>query len=400
MKELFKINSEHLFGNFGGRFVAEALIAPLNKLEKAFNNFKNDEKIKSKLKNELKNFVGRKTPITYLENLSKYFNGPQIYLKREDLCHSGAHKINNALGQVYLAKFMGKKHIIAETGAGQHGVAVATACARAGMSCRIYMGKVDTERQRLNVYRMKLMGAEVIPVNSGFGTLKDAINEAMRDWIGSPEESYYLIGSALGPHPYPQIVRYFQSIIGTEAMIQILEMSGKLPRQVIACVGGGSNAIGIFSGFMDHGEVELIGIEAGGSGNKLGEHAARFKSGKPGVFQGAFSYVLQNDHGQITKTQSIAAGLDYASIGPEHANLRNIGRAKYYSVEDSIVLEAFKLLCEKEGILPALESAHALGYLIKYQSKISKLSKEEVILINLSGRGEKDLPQLLKEGKC
>lgn len=396
MKNLFHFPDNHGYGDFGGQFVAETLIAPLRELELAYQCFKEDQKLQKELENELRNFVGRQTPLTFLPNLSRRQGGAKIYLKREDLAHTGAHKINNAIGQMFLAKYMGKTQIIAETGAGQHGVATATAAARLGLKCRIYMGKVDAQRQKLNVYRMKLLGAEVVEVDLGSQTLKDAINEAMRDWVAHPNDCYYLLGSALGPYPYPQMVRDFQSVIGKEAREQILKCEDRLPSEVIACVGGGSNAIGIFSGFLNDDEVKLIGVEAGGKGIQTGAHAARFEGGKLGVFQGTLSYVLQNELGQINHTHSIAAGLDYASIGPEHAYLHQTQRAFYTYATDDEVLESLKLLCETEGILPALESAHALAYASK---RASQLSSQDILLVNLSGRGDKDLPQLFEQEK-
>ena len=375
------------FGDFGGRFVPETLMQPLIELEQAYNALKNDTAFQSEMLHHLKTFVGRETPLYFAENISRELN-VKIYLKREDLTHTGSHKINNALGQILLAKKMGKTRIVAETGAGQHGVATAAVAARFGMKCVVYMGSEDVRRQQSNVKRMKLLGAEVVPVESGSKTLKDAVSEAMRDWVTNITDTYYLLGSALGPHPYPSMVRDFQSIIGIEAKKQIYEAEGRLPDELIACVGGGSNAIGLFHAFLDDKEVKMFGVEAGGTGKKLGEHAARFQGGKSGVFQGTQTFVLQDDHGQIVSTHSISAGLDYAAVGPEHSFLRNEGRVAYDSVTDSEALVAFQYLTRKEGIIPALESSHALAFCFK---RAKELKKDTLLIVNLSGRGDKDL---------
>ncbi len=383
------------FGDYGGQFMPETLMPAVKELEKTFEKYRNDKKFNEEYSELLRNFVGRPTALTFARNLSKEL-GCKIYLKREDLAHTGAHKINNALGQALLAKRMGKKRIIAETGAGQHGVATAIACAMLGLECNVYMGEVDMERQKPNVFRMKLAGATVIPVSSGTKTLKDAINEALRDWTANVHTTHYLLGSVLGPHPYPTMVAHFQSIIGKEARKQLLSRGKKLPRAVIACVGGGSNAIGIFSGFIRDKKVELIGVEAGGKGIKSGKHAARFadsKIGRKGVLHGTLTYVLQDEHGQIFNTHSISAGLDYSAVGPVHAMLRETGRARYTYATDDEALNAFKELSEKEGIIPALESSHAVAYALKYAKKCSK---NDVILVNISGRGDKDLESVAR----
>ena len=378
------------FGSYGGQYVPETLMPAVQELEKAFYKIGKDRKFNAELNELLKNFAGRPTPLTFAPHLSEKF-GCRVYLKREDLAHTGAHKINNALGQALLAKHMGKKRVIAETGAGQHGVATAIACAKLGLECEIYMGTKDMERQKPNVFRMRLAGAKVIPVSSGSRTLKDAINEALRDWTANVEGTHYLLGSVLGPHPYPEMVAHFQSIIGKEARRQILNEEGKLPKAVIACVGGGSNAIGIFRAFLKDKKVELVGVEAGGHGIKSGRHAARFadpKIGRKGVLHGTMTYVLQDKYGQIYNTHSISAGLDYSAVGPEHSFLREMGRAKYFYATDKEALNAFKLLSEKEGVIPALESSHAIAYAEKYAKKCKK---GDALLINLSGRGDKDL---------
>ncbi len=379
------------FGPYGGQFVPETLIPALIELEEAFVTTQNDPTFQREFDQLLASFVGRPTPLTYARRLSEQLGGAQIYLKREDLAHTGAHKINNALGQALLVKRMGKRRIVAETGAGQHGVASATAAALLGLECVVYMGAVDIARQEPNVFRMKLLGAEVRPVNSGTQTLKDAINEAIRDWVTNVNDTHYLLGSALGPHPYPTIVRTYQSVIGREAREQMLAEIGRLPNTVIACVGGGSNAIGIFSGFLQDEEVELIGVEAAGSGIETGKHAARFGDptrGRLGVIHGTRTYVLQTEDGQIAETHSVSAGLDYAAVGPEHALLRDTERAFYTSATDSEALSAFQTLCHTEGIIPALESAHALAEAIK---RAPTMRKDQIILVNLSGRGDKDL---------
>lgn len=385
------------YGKFGGRFVPETLIPALDELVIAYQEAIADPQFQVRLATLQRTFTGRPTPITYAERLSKALGGAQIYLKREDLAHTGAHKINNALGQALLAERMGKKRIVAETGAGQHGVASATACAMLGLECIVYMGSVDMARQEPNVFRMKLCGAQVIPVESGSKTLKDAINEAIRDWVTNVRSTFYLLGSALGPHPYPMMVRDFQSVIGIEARQQILEMTGRLPDVVLACVGGGSNAIGMFHGFREDEDVELIGVEAGGRGIASGEHAARFADpslGRPGVLHGTRSFVMQDQDGQILNTHSISAGLDYASIGPEHAYLRETERAYYTYATDEETLAALKTLSTTEGIIPALESAHAVAEAIK---RAPTMPKDSILLINLSGRGDKDLGTIMKE---
>lgn len=377
------------FGSFGGRYVPDTLMAPLHELEKAYEEAKHDPDFQNNLQNYLRDFVGRSTPLYFAERLSHYAgNRCKIYLKREDLAHTGAHKINNALGQVLLAKRMGKRRIIAETGAGQHGVATATVASRFGFECVVYMGSDDVERQATNVRRMKHLGATVIPVTSGSRTLKDAVSEAMRDWVSHVRDSHYLLGSALGPHPYPMLVRDFQSVIGLEARRQILEKEDQLPHELIACVGGGSNAIGLFHAFIDDMQVAMTGVEAGGRSLELGHHAARFQGGSLGVFQGTETFVLQDNEGQTTATHSISAGLDYAAVGPEHAYLRSIGRATYTSVDDQEALNAFQLLARLEGILPALESSHALAYAIE---RAKSLKEGSLLLVSLSGRGDKDL---------
>jgi tryptophan synthase beta chain len=379
------------FGPYGGSFVPETLMHPLDELKAAYAEVREDEAFNREFQTLLRDFVGRPTPITYSARLSDHLGGGRIYLKREDLNHTGAHKINNALGQILLAKRMGKRRIIAETGAGQHGVATATVCAMTGLKCVVYMGTEDMRRQALNVFRMRLMGAEVVGVESGSKTLKDAINEALRDWVTNVGDTHYLLGSVLGPHPYPMMVRDFQSVIGREARAQMLERCGRLPDYLLACVGGGSNAIGLFHAFLNDEKVKMIGVEAGGRGLAVGEHAARFLEeggGRIGVLQGTRSYVLQDDRGQIAPTHSVSAGLDYPSIGPEHAHLHDIGRVEYLSVSDDEALEAFQFLSKMEGIIPALESAHAIAYLLKLAPR---LSKDEIILVNLSGRGDKDV---------
>ncbi|ABQ90898.1 tryptophan synthase subunit beta [Roseiflexus sp. RS-1] len=375
------------FGPYGGAYIPETLATSVTALEQAYAAARQDPAFWAELDRLHRSYTGRPTPLTFARRLTEYLGGAQIYLKREDLAHTGAHKINNALGQGLLAKRMGKRRIIAETGAGQHGVATATVCALLGMECVVYMGVDDMARQQPNVFRMRLLGAEVRGVASGSRTLKDAINEAMRDWVTNPD-SYYLLGSALGPHPYPTMVRDFQSIIGREAREQILAATGRLPDVVLACVGGGSNAIGIFSAFIADEGVELRGVEAGGRGTTLGDHAARFSGGRPGVLQGTYTYVLQNDDGQIGLTHSISAGLDYAAVGPEHALLHDQGRATYTTADDEEALDAFQTLARLEGIIPALESAHAVAEAIKIAPA---MRPDQIILINLSGRGDKDI---------
>lgn len=385
------------YGEFGGRFVPETIIPALDELEAAYYEAMNDPVFQQELYHLNKTYTGRPTPVTYAKRLSEKLGGAQIYLKREDLAHTGAHKINNALGQALLAKRMGKSRIIAETGAGQHGVASVTACSMLGLECIVYMGEVDMERQKPNVFRMRLMGGEVRAVSSGSRTLKDAINEAMRDWVTNVETTFYLLGSALGPHPYPMIVRDFQSVIGIEAREQIQEMAGRLPDTIIACVGGGSNAIGMFHAFREDDNIDLIGVEAGGLGTDTDKHASRFNDptiSKPGILHGTRSFVMQNEDGQIMETYSISAGLDYPSVGPEHAYLRSLERAYYTHATDEDTMIALKMLSEMEGIIPALESAHAVAEVLK---RAPQMSKDEVILVNLSGRGDKDLDTIFRE---
>src|SRR6266568_2630474 len=381
------------WGPYGGRFVPETLMAPLEELTAAYEAARADQDFQNELDRLLSDYAGRPTPLFFAERLTEQANGARIYLKREDLLHTGAHKINNALGQVLLARRMGKRRIIAETGAGQHGVATATVCARFGLECIVYMGAEDMKRQALNVFRMQLMGAEVRGVDAGSKTLKDAINEALRDWVTNVRDTYYLLGSALGPHPYPTMVREFQRVIGDEARAQVMDREGRLPDAVVACVGGGSNAIGAFTAFVADTHVRLIGVEAGGRGESLGDHAARFNGGLPGVLQGTYSYVLQDDDGQIAATHSVSAGLDYASVGPEHAHLRELGRAEYVSQNDAEALEAFDLLSRQEGIIPALESSHAVAYAVKLARE---LGKGGLMIVNLSGRGDKDVETVAK----
>jgi tryptophan synthase beta chain len=387
------------WGKFGGRYVPETLVAPLDQLTHEFTRARSDATFWSELDQLRHDYSGRPTPLFHAQRLSKHAGGAQIYLKREDLLHTGAHKINNALGQILLARRMGKSRVIAETGAGQHGVATATVCALFGSACVIYMGAEDMRRQALNVFRMRLLGAEVVPVNAGMGTLKDAINEALRDWVTNVHDTYYLLGSALGPHPYPLMVREFQSVIGREAREQILSHTGKLPHALLACVGGGSNAIGLFHPFIPDEEVRLIGIEAGGRGNAMGEHAARFHpavasgGGRVGVLQGTLSYVLQNDNGQIAGSHSVSAGLDYPAVGPEHAFLYDNGRAEYIFASDADALKGFELCAKLEGITPALESSHVILPAIAIARE---LSRDDAIIVNLSGRGDKDV-QLVAE---
>ncbi|MFD2258126.1 tryptophan synthase subunit beta [Luteolibacter algae] len=381
------------FGQFGGMFVPETLMTPLQDLTKAYEEAKADPAFQKELDDLLKNYVGRPTPLYFAERWTEKLGGAKIYLKREDLLHTGAHKINNAMGQILLAKRLGKTRIIAETGAGQHGVATATVCARFGMECVVYMGKVDMERQALNVARMRLMGAEVRAVTAGQATLKEAVNEAMRDWVASVENTHYIIGSALGSHPFPMIVRDFQRVIGLEAREQILEREGRLPDLLIACVGGGSNAIGMFHPFLNDDSVRMMGVEAGGHGIFPEQHAARFQGGKLGVLQGTKTWLLANDDGQIELTHSVSAGLDYAAIGPEHAYLQDSARVEYTYATDEEALAAFKELAHTEGIIPALESSHAMAYVSKVAGS---LPKTDIIIANLSGRGDKDVEQAVK----
>ncbi|MFB3776450.1 MAG: tryptophan synthase subunit beta [Bryobacteraceae bacterium] len=375
------------FGPYGGRFVPEVLMAPLEEVERAYHEARGDPAFQAELDDLLRNYAGRPTPLYFARRLSKELGGARLYIKREDLLHTGAHKINNCLGQILLARRMGKRRIIAETGAGQHGVATATVAALFGLECAIYMGRDDMERQSLNVFRMRLLGAKVHAVASGSRTLKDAISEAMRDWVTNVDTTYYLFGSALGAHPYPTIVRDFQSVIGYETARQIREAEGRMPDAVFACVGGGSNAIGIFSAFIPSKEVKLVGVEAGGRGKQLGQHAARFEGGSPGVLQGAYSYLLQNQDGQVALTHSISAGLDYALVGPEHAWLHDQGRAEYVSIGDQEALDAAVTLSRFEGLIPALESAHGVAEAIRR----APAATDQVFVVNLSGRGDKDM---------
>jgi tryptophan synthase beta chain len=382
------------YGPYGGRYVPETLMAPLEELERAYAEASADPSFQARLSKLLHDFAGRPTPLQFASRLTEQFGGPRIYIKREDLLHTGSHKINNCLGQGLLAVRMGKKRVIAETGAGQHGVATATVAALLGLTCTVYMGTDDMERQRLNVFRMRLLGAEVVGVDSGSRTLKDAINEAMRDWVTNVQTTHYLLGSVLGAHPYPQIVRDFHKIIGEEAREQILQAEGRLPDYLFACVGGGSNAIGLFHAFLGDAAVKMVGVEAGGRGKTLGEHASRlaasegFSGAKPGVLQGTYTYVLQTPDGQISTTHSVSAGLDYPAVGPEHAWLAELGRAEYTAISDEDAIQAARTLARKEGIIPALESAHALGELIR---RAPKMKKNEIVILNLSGRGDKDM---------
>jgi tryptophan synthase beta chain len=376
------------FGRYGGIFVAETLMGPLEELRQAYEKFRHDSTFVAELNNDLHHYVGRPTPLYHAERWSRQLGGAQIFLKREDLNHTGAHKVNNTVGQAILAKRMGKTRIIAETGAGQHGVASATVAARFGLQCTVYMGAVDVERQKLNVYRMKLLGAEVVPVHSGSKTLKDALNEAMRDWVTNVDNTFYIIGTVAGPHPYPMMVRDFQSVIGRETRQQIKAQAGRLPDAIIACVGGGSNAMGIFYPFLDDKEVKLYGVEAAGDGIETGHHAAPLNAGKVGVLHGNRTYLMEDEDGQIIETHSISAGLDYPGVGPEHAWLKDSGRAHYAAITDGEALEAFHDLTRLEGILPALESSHALAYCKKLAPT---LHRDQIIVVNLSGRGDKDI---------
>ena len=383
------------FGEFGGRYVPETLMHPVEELEQAFEAARADAAFKAELARLLKDFAGRPTPLFPARRLTEHLGGAQIYLKREDLLHTGAHKINNCLGQGLLAQRMGKTRLVAETGAGQHGVATATVAALLGLECVVYMGEEDMARQALNVFRMRLLGASVVGVSSGSRTLKDAISEAMRDWVTNVQNTHYLLGSVLGPHPYPLMVREFQRIIGQEARRQVLTETGRLPDTLVACVGGGSNSIGLFYDFIPDALVKMVGVEAGGRGPKLGDHAARFSGGSPGVLQGTYTYVLQDADGLIAGTHSVSAGLDYAAIGPEHAALYRQGRVEYTHVSDDEALEAARLLAHKEGIIPALESAHAVAEVIK---RAPKMRKDEMVVVNLSGRGDKDLGIFQSQG--
>jgi len=379
------------FGDYGGMFVPETLMNPLNELTREYEKAQKDPAFKKEFRYYLNEYVGRPTPLFFAERMTKALGGAKIYLKREDLCHTGAHKINNSLGQIMLAKRMGKKRIIAETGAGQHGVATATVAAMFGLECVIYMGEVDTERQALNVFRMRRLGAEVVPVTSGQKTLKDAINEAMRDWVTNIHSTHYIIGSVLGSHPYPMMVRDFQSVIGIEARKQILKKEGRLPDHLVACVGGGSNAIGLFYAFLKDENVKMTGVEAGGLAIRKGQHAARFAGGKVGVLQGTRTYVLQDADGQVNLTHSVSAGLDYAAIGPEHSMLNDMGRVEYTYIKDREAVKAFDSMSEWEGILPALETSHGIAYAMKLAPK---MKKSEIMIINVSGRGDKDVAQI------
>jgi tryptophan synthase beta chain len=379
------------FGNYGGQFVPETLMNPLEELEEAYANAQRDQSFQAELDDLFHNYSGRPTPLYPARRLTQTWGGAKIYLKREDLNHTGAHKINNCLGQGLLARRMGKKRIIAETGAGQHGVASATVCALLGLQCDVYMGEEDIRRQELNVFRMKLLGARVLPVSAGSKTLKDAINESMRDWVTNVRTTYYMLGSVLGPHPYPAMVRDFQSIIGRETRAQILEKEGRLPDVLVACVGGGSNSIGLFYDFVGDKQVRMIGAEAGGRSPVLGDHAARFAGGRPGVLHGTFSYMLQDEFGQVLPTHSVSAGLDYPSVGPEHALLHDTGRVEYTSINDREALDAFHELSRLEGIIPALESAHAIA-----QAKKLNAPAGQIVVVNLSGRGDKDVTEVMR----
>jgi tryptophan synthase beta chain len=376
------------FGQYGGVFVAETLIDALDQLKAAYARYRDDPAFRAEFEYELKHYVGRPSPVYHARRWSEHFGGAQVYLKREDLNHTGAHKINNTVGQALLARRLGKKRVIAETGAGQHGVATATIAARYAMECVVYMGSEDIRRQAQNVYRMKLLGASVVPVESGSRTLKDALNEAMRDWVTNVESTFYIIGTVAGPHPYPMMVRDFQAVIGREAIAQMQEMAGRQPDAVLACVGGGSNAMGIFYPYIAHASVRLIGVEAAGLGLESGKHAATLCAGRPGVLHGNRTYLLQDDNGQIIETHSISAGLDYPGVGPEHAWLKDSGRAEYVAVTDDDALVAFHDLCRLEGIIPALESSHALAYAAKMAPR---MKKDQILLVNLSGRGDKDM---------
>ena len=377
------------FGNFGGRFVSETLMPLILKLEKEYELAKTDQHFWNEMQNFLTDYVGRPSPLYFSERLTNYFEGAKIYLKRDELNHTGAHKINNVLGQILLARRMGKTRVIAETGAGQHGVATATICARFGLNCIVFMGKTDVERQAPNVFRMKLLGAKVVPVTSGRGTLKDAMNEALRDWVTNVSDTFYCIGTVAGPHPYPAMVRDFQSVIGKETRNQILEKEGRLPDSLVACIGGGSNAMGLFYPFLENKDVKMYGVEAGGKGvDDRMEHAASLTGGKPGVLHGNRTYLLQDSDGQIIEGHSISAGLDYPGIGPEHSYLHDLGRIKYVSIRDDEALMAFQLCCEKEGIIPALEPSHALAYVKKIAPK---LPSEHIMVMNMCGRGDKDI---------
>lgn len=386
-------DSEGHFGVYGGRFVSEILMGALDELDREYRRLRNDDAFVADLNSDLANYVGRPSPLYFAERLTNYAGGARILLKREDLNHTGAHKVNNCIGQALLARYMGKPRVIAETGAGQHGVASATVAARFGLKCQVYMGSEDIKRQSLNVYRMKLLGAEVIPVTSGSQTLKDALSEAMRDWVTNVDDTHYIIGSVAGPHPYPMLVRDFQSVIGSEARRQCLERYDRLPDALVACVGGGSNAMGLFYPFLEDREVRLVGVEAAGNGLDTGEHAAPLSRGRSGVLHGNRTYLMEDGDGQILATHSVSAGLDYPGVGPEHAWLKDIGRAEYVAVDDHDALDAFRQLNLLEGILPALESAHALA---RGVSLASEMDKDKIVIINLSGRGDKDIPTMAK----
>ena len=386
-------DSKGHYGPYGGMFVPETLMEPLQELTRVYRKLRRDPEFKAELQYYLREYVGRPTSLYFAERMTRELGGPKIYLKREDLCHTGAHKINNSMGQILLARRMGKKRIIAETGAGQHGVATATVCAMFGMECVIYMGKVDMQRQALNVFRMESLGAKVVPVTIGQQTLKEAVNEAMRDWVANVRSTHYILGSALGAHPYPMMVRDFQSVIGREARKQILKAEGRLPTALIACVGGGSNAIGLFHPFIKDEGVRMIGVEAGGFGIESGQHAARFAEEKIGILQGTKTYVLQDEDGQIALTHSISAGLDYAAVGPEHSLLRDLKRAEYSYVTDEEAVDGFDKLSQWEGILPALESSHAVAWTILNKDRFTK---EDLLIVNVSGRGDKDVQQIVE----
>lgn len=385
--------SQRYFSDYGGRYVPETLIPALDELNETYQSLKSDQNFIEELKSLLADYSGRPTPLYYAEKLTDYYQGPKIYLKREDLNHTGAHKINNTLGQILLAKKMDKERIIAETGAGQHGVATATVAARFDLECQIYMGAEDIKRQSLNVYKMEMLGADVIPVNTGSKTLKDATNQAIRDWVSNVETTHYIIGSVVGPHPYPEMVRDFQKIIGEETREQILKKQGRLPDYILACVGGGSNAIGIFYSFLNDKKVKMIGVEAAGKGINTDKHAATLSKGRVGVLHGSKSYLLQNQDGQVIPAHSISAGLDYPGVGPEHSHLKEINRVDYKYINDNQAIKAFRLLSEKEGIIPALESSHALAYL---EELTPKLNQNKTIIVNLSGRGDKDINNFKK----
>jgi tryptophan synthase beta chain len=385
------MNIKGHFGKYGGQFVPETLMYPLEELDAAYQAAQADPAFQARLDYLFRYYSGRPTPLYHAERLTKAWGGGKIYLKREDLNHTGAHKINNCLGQGLLAQRMGKKRIIAETGAGQHGVATATVCALLGLDCDVYMGEEDIRRQELNVFRMQLLGARVVPVSSGSKTLKDAINEAMRDWVTNVRTTYYMLGSVLGPHPYPAMVRDFQSVIGREVRVQIIEAEGRLPDVLIACVGGGSNAMGLFHTFVPDTKIRMIGVEAGGRGPKLGDHAARFSGGAPGVLHGTFSYILQDEDGQVVPTHSVSAGLDYPAVGPEHADMHDTGRVEYTSINDDEALAAFHEISHLEGIIPALESSHAVA-----EAKKLKVGTDKIVIVNLSGRGDKDVTEVAR----